>query len=362
MFQWDGANFEGLGLGMNVTTPFSDHAVGAIAVDTHGPEPSLLVAGQFDHAWLLPVNSLARWSPAGAYRDVNLNLAQDECDIASGYSTDCNIDGVPDETQTPWRYLLDNGVIGNYWGNFWDATFLHVNQFTVQAGGGTITHVGMPWSPHAPQALPVKVVVYSDPNNDGNPHDATLLAEADAANIWIVDGDEDSDFAVISVGNVHIGPPGTSFFVGAFSTSSTESFMMVADSQPPLGRSFQRGFAPGPADLQAPWANLQFAPNPQTKNWILRALSIDCNNNTIPDLCDIDAGTSIDINRDGIPDECQTTCAADVSPPGDGSVGINDLLFIVAHWGTANGPADINNDGTVNILDLLAIVAAWGPC
>jgi hypothetical protein len=364
VLQWDGSSWEGLGLGMYGEPSFaSDHDVLALAIDSHGSQPSLLAAGWFDVAWGLPANSIGRWTPAGAYQDVNLNLAQDECDIATGYSTDCNLNGLPDETESPWRYLLDDGVPSNYWGTLGAASWLYVNQFTVQPGAEIITHVGMLWSPYAPQVLPVKALVYSDPNNDGNPHDAVLLAQADAANIWIVDGDLDSDFAAIPVGTVHIGPPGTSFFVGGFVSASATAYPIVADLQPPLGRSFSTGaIPPGTVNLQAPFAHLQFAPSPQTKNWRLRALSMDCNDNGVPDLCDIDDGVSIDINRDGIPDECQVTCAEDVSPPGDGNVNITDLLFIIANWGTANGPADINDDGAVNIQDLLAVITAWGPC
>ncbi len=47
----------------------------------------------------------------------------------------------------------------------------------------------------------------------------------------------------------------------------------------------------------------------------------------------------------------------------NGSVGILDLLALLAAWGTdPGGPPDFNNDGTVGILDLLALLANWGPC
>ena len=37
----------------------------------------------------------------------------------------------------------------------------------------------------------------------------------------------------------------------------------------------------------------------------------DCNNNGIPDVCDINDGTSVDCNLDGIPDDCQADCDND---------------------------------------------------
>ena len=47
----------------------------------------------------------------------------------------------------------------------------------------------------------------------------------------------------------------------------------------------------------------------------------------------------------------------------DGSVGILDLLSLLAAWGTDPGGApDFDGDGTVGILDLLTLLANWGPC
>ncbi len=46
-----------------------------------------------------------------------------------------------------------------------------------------------------------------------------------------------------------------------------------------------------------------------------------------------------------------------------GSVGILDLLALLAAWGTdPGGPPDFNGDGIVGILDLLALLANWGEC
>ena len=54
-------------------------------------------------------------------------------------------------------------------------------------------------------------------------------------------------------------------------------------------------------------------------------------------------------------------CPADLN--GDGSVGILDLLALLAAWGTdPGGPPDFNGDGIVGILDLLTLLANWGRC
>lgn len=44
-------------------------------------------------------------------------------------------------------------------------------------------------------------------------------------------------------------------------------------------------------------------------------------------------------------------------------VGINDLLLLLAAWGTdPGGPPDLDGNGDVGITDLLQLLAAWGPC
>ncbi|MCH8152249.1 MAG: FG-GAP repeat protein [Planctomycetes bacterium] len=48
---------------------------------------------------------------------------------------------------------------------------------------------------------------------------------------------------------------------------------------------------------------------------------------------------------------------------GTGTVGILDLLTLLAAWGSdPGGPPDFDGDGTVGILDLLTLLANWGPC
>ena len=47
----------------------------------------------------------------------------------------------------------------------------------------------------------------------------------------------------------------------------------------------------------------------------------------------------------------------------DGSVGVSDLLSLLANWGPCKGcPADFDGNGTVGVSDLLVLLANWGPC
>ena len=58
---------------------------------------------------------------------------------------------------------------------------------------------------------------------------------------------------------------------------------------------------------------------------------------------------------------CQPQCPWDLD--GGGSVGILDLLALLAAWGANPGhPADFDGDDIVGILDLLILLANWGPC
>ncbi len=61
--------------------------------------------------------------------------------------------------------------------------------------------------------------------------------------------------------------------------------------------------------------------------------------------------------------ECVPTpiCPSDLN--GDGTVGVSDLLMLLADWGDCPGcDADLNSDDTVDVSDLLILLADWGEC
>jgi hypothetical protein len=89
----------------------------------------------------------------------------------------------------------------------------------------------------------------------------------------------------------------------------------------------------------------------------------DCNENGVPDDCDIAAGTSQDLNGNGIPDECEGgTLLGDMNC--DGAISPADIdPFVIALTGgqaayEAQFPdcnyfsADVNGDGTVSAADI----------
>ncbi|MBG81448.1 MAG: hypothetical protein CMJ39_12170 [Phycisphaerae bacterium] len=86
------------------------------------------------------------------------------------------------------------------------------------------------------------------------------------------------------------------------------------------------------------------------------AAAIDCNGNMIPDTCDIANGDATDLDGNGIPDSC--VCPGDID--GDGSINVNDILIILAGWGTTEG--DITGDQTTDVNDILLALSLWGGC
>ncbi len=63
-----------------------------------------------------------------------------------------------------------------------------------------------------------------------------------------------------------------------------------------------------------------------------------------------------------VPGECLgSTCGGDLT--GDGSIGVPDLLELLAAWGPCEDcDADLTGDGTVGVPDLLELLSLWGPC
>jgi hypothetical protein len=94
--------------------------------------------------------------------------------------------------------------------------------------------------------------------------------------------------------------------------------------------------------------------------------SIDCNLNGIPDSCDLASGFSVDLNNNSIPDDCENCDEGDYNC--SGSVDVDDLIGVILAWGVCLPnvacPGDVaphpNGDGQVNVDDLIAVILNWG--
>jgi hypothetical protein len=66
-------------------------------------------------------------------------------------------------------------------------------------------------------------------------------------------------------------------------------------------------------------------------------------------------GTDLEIRREDPP------CPCDCAQPPDGVVNVTDFLAMLAEWGQAGGPCDVDGTG-VGVTDFLQLLADWGAC
>ena len=303
-----------------------------------------------------------------ACEDCNSNGLPDSIDIAAG-AADCQPDGIPDICQLgsdlPESYRRDDGTAEVYVSS--DApNMAWLVQYTIAEGAERITSIEVL---HAllPIGKPVDVYLWSDPNGDGNPSDARVLAHA----VTMVQFPDSNTYESADIEDIYVGPAGTSFFVGAI----VHDFVLWTDfpgakhSTAPSFTSWLVGKngVIDPNDLSGDadeFLRIDDLGGGFVGTWCLRATAEstnDCNENGVPDDCDIADGSSVDANGDGFPDECfAPICVADLDK--DGMVGASDLSLLLASWGAAGAAADLDGDGDVGASDLSLLLAAWGGC
>ncbi len=88
----------------------------------------------------------------------------------------------------------------------------------------------------------------------------------------------------------------------------------------------------------------------------------DCNQNLIPDSCDIADGTSADSNDNGVPDECEVTdepgCPADLALP-FGILDFFDVQAFLSAFAAEEVPGDFNSDGKFDFFDVQSFLNAY---
>ena len=67
-------------------------------------------------------------------------------------------------------------------------------------------------------------------------------------------------------------------------------------------------------------------------------------------------GDQIDVGVMAPTPDCTGDCPGDLN--GDGLVGVNDVLDLIAAWGGPDG--DIDGDGSTNVNDLLQLIELYG--
>jgi hypothetical protein len=299
--------------------------------------------------------------------DCNGNGVPDSVDIEAGISQDCQPDGIPDDCQLGSEeeevYAYDD-ALPEFWVSSDAPNMAWLNSFTIEEGKERIVAIDVMFG-LVDEGDPHTIYLWSDPNGDGNPDDAQVLASV--ATVAVNVG-EAFTYTRIDIPDIDFAP-GTSFFVGAVFNGFTLFTDAPApkDSTPPNGKSWLVGrFSPiDPNDLSDnadEFLRIDDLGGAFIGNWCVRAVSVstaDCNGNNIPDDCDIADGTSSDANKDGVPDEC-APCTADLDL--DGEVGPTDLAIVLSGWGTSSPLADIDDDGDVDAEDLLELLNGWGSC
>ena len=277
--------------------------------------------------------------------DCNENGIPDECDLdcgepggpcdvpGCGQSADCQPNGVPDECDFfVWRrdqQCVDyNGASNLY-------HFMPIGQeFVPEATAHVAVEICLElWGSPTPVTLQI--------------HEGTLAGP-------VVPGSE-----------VTVTPASAGWTQCVFSEpiGLIPGQMYVLEAAVP---SYSWAWCHGPSDCYAYGQAYTLGTPSPSRDWHFRTLVVseDCNENGIPDECDIAAGTSADADGNGVPDECEL--------PGDlncdGLVNSFDIdPFVLALTDSdayaAAYPecdymlADCNDDGLVNSFDIDAFVA-----
>ncbi len=102
----------------------------------------------------------------------------------------------------------------------------------------------------------------------------------------------------------------------------------------------------------APGAALDTSSNAGV-GYVFQPARQDCNQNDVPDLCDLRDGKAIDCNQDDVPDEC--TLADGTSPDCNGDGTLDECQVLPP-------AADVDFDGDTDLLDLAAFMRCYtGP-
>ncbi|MFM7135435.1 MAG: hypothetical protein ACKO0W_14100 [Planctomycetota bacterium] len=317
---------------------------------------------------------------AGGLPDIDGNGVPDQCEDCDGNqipdsldlkagAPDCQGDGILDICQLgdgdTRQYLLDDGSAEYYVSS--DApNMAWLVAYQIEAGAERIVSIEIQHGA-MPVGFPVVVYLWSDPNQDGDPTDARVLAQVATT----IQSPDSGVFESVEIPGVYVGEAGTKFFVGAI----VHEFILFSDypgAKSNLGPTYTSWLVGkqgtiDPNDLSAgndEFLRIDDLGGAFVGTWCVRATgegSNDCNENGIPDDCDIADGTSSDADKDGRPDECDQSSACGADLDGDGTVGAQDLAALLAGWGGSGG-ADLDGDGVVGAQDLAAMLASWGAC
>ena len=330
--------------------------------------------------------------PDEDFVDCDVNGVPDEEDIAEDARLDCNQDGSIDfcdlGLEADPRYRVHDDSSEDVIGNDEAGTLVWFQHFESRSGLDVIRAVsiefGIAGTGNDIDGLPAQVAIWSDPDGDGIPEDAELIA-VDTITIqdYLSTGLQEHVFdSPVSI------PKGMPFFVGALVDIRVNDYPATVDTSEGSSGSWVAfdpdGFSA--ADLRTIPAHRLSSINAKWQwRWMITASAVvdpgildcngtgaldeceiaagtvlDCNENGIPDTCDIEDGVEDDVNLDGVPDACERR-EGDFNL--DGCIDAADLGVLIALWGTRNPPfGDLDGDGVVGAADLGRFLGNWSPC
>src|SRR6476659_5267628 len=137
-----------------------------------------------------------------------------------------------------FTYMIDDGTAEDSIGLTAGGTFVSCNEFSVFGGNNVITSISIAWgTPLFPDpslnGLPYTAVLWSDPNGDGSPTDAVVLAQAPG----IISQQGTDTFITTAIPPTMV--PTANFFVGFLVTHTAGQFPAAFDESAPIpNRSF----------------------------------------------------------------------------------------------------------------------------
>jgi hypothetical protein len=322
----------------------------------------------------------------GTSPDCNLNGVPDECDLTSGLSGDCNINGIPDEcevggstqvttypldsnpgwaTTGEWAFGQPTGQGGATYGNP-DPTsgFTGDNVYGVNLNGDYDPTFGGPYHLTAGPfdlslARSVELTFRRWLNSDYQPYVKASISASGDGQEWL---------EVWENASVLIRDDSWQAF--------TYDVSDAVDRSPNAYVRWSYDKLSGNAFPLSGW-NID---DVELSGFFFGGGVGDCNNNVVPDECDILSGFSQDVNGNGVPDECEGPVACPGDCNCDGIINFQDIPYFkaalgddVAGWQQfyrdQNGGQDppcpfqncnVDGSGGVNFQDIPALKAALG--